>query len=144
MWNLFMFVLVAPYKVFIRTGSRQGAGTDASVYMQIFGDQGDTGIIDVKQVMLSTSGQFAANSECKLEMETVDVGMVRNLLNRAACINISAERSPFTSEVAGSILSENFLNATRTVLHSCEKSQSTLCQKSWVFSGYSVSSHREC
>ena len=57
-------------------GSRQTAGTDASVYMQIFGDQGDAGIIDLKQVMLSTSGQFAAGKECKLEMETVDVGMV--------------------------------------------------------------------
>ena len=45
--------------------------------MQIFGDQGDTGIIDLKQVMLSTSGQFAAGTECKLEMETVDIGMVK-------------------------------------------------------------------
>ena len=34
-----------------------------------------------------------------------------------------SERSPFTSEVAGSILSENFLNVTRAsspVLYSCE------------------------
>ena len=62
--------------MFIRTASRQAAGTDASVYMQIFGDQGDTGIIDLKQIMLSTSGQFVAGHECKFEMETVDVGMV--------------------------------------------------------------------
>ncbi|XP_028399626.1 lipoxygenase homology domain-containing protein 1-like isoform X2 [Dendronephthya gigantea] len=70
---------VAPYKVFIRTGSRQGAGTDASVYMQIFGDQGDTGIIDLKQIMLSTSGQFVADHECKFDMETVDVGMLEKV-----------------------------------------------------------------
>ena len=76
--TIFCISLVAPYKVFIRTGLRQGAGTDASVYMQIFGEQGDTGIIDLKQVMLSTSGQFASGMECKMEMETVDVGMVSN------------------------------------------------------------------
>jgi hypothetical protein len=44
---------------------------------------------------------------------------------------------PFTSEAAGSSLSENFLNATRT-RSSCEKSKkSSLCRKSWVSSGYS-------
>jgi hypothetical protein len=44
---------------------------------------------------------------------------------------------PFTSKVAGSNLTENFPNATRTQ-SSCEKSKkSTLCRKSWVFSGYS-------
>jgi hypothetical protein len=46
---------------------------------------------------------------------------------------------PFTPEAAGSSLSENFLNATRTQ-SSCEKSKkSTLCRKSWVSSGYSGS-----
>lgn len=68
---------VATYKVFIRTGNRLNSGTDASVYMQIFGDLGDTGIIDLKQVMTSTRGQFSAGNECKFEMDTVDVGMVR-------------------------------------------------------------------
>ncbi len=43
-----------------------------------------------------------------------------------------SEHSPFTSEAAGSILRENFLNVTR-----CEKSPSTPCRKSWVFSGHS-------
>lgn len=74
---MYLLYLVAPYKITIRTGSRPGAGTDANVYMQIFGEQGDTGIIDLKQVMLTTSGQFADGRECKLELETVDVGMVR-------------------------------------------------------------------
>jgi hypothetical protein len=44
---------------------------------------------------------------------------------------------PFTSEAAGSSLSENFPNATRTQ-SSCEKSKkSTLCRRPWVSSGYS-------
>ncbi|XP_046860542.1 lipoxygenase homology domain-containing protein 1-like isoform X2 [Xenia sp. Carnegie-2017] len=70
---------VATYKVFIRTGNRLNSGTDASVYMQIFGDLGDTGIIDLKQVMTSTRGQFSAGNECKFEMDTVDVGMLEKV-----------------------------------------------------------------
>jgi hypothetical protein len=39
----------------------------------------------------------------------------------------SSKQQPFTSEFVGSILATD----------SCEKSQSTLCRKSWVFSGCS-------
>jgi hypothetical protein len=50
---------------------------------------------------------------------------------------------PFTSEAAGSSLSENFLNATRTK-SSCEKSKSQRSAESRGFSpGTPVSSHRE-
>ena len=51
---------------------------------------------------------------------------------------------PFTSEAAGSSLSENFLNATRTQ-SSCEKSKSQRSAESHGFPpGTPVSSHREC
>ena len=50
---------------------------------------------------------------------------------------------PFTSEAAGSSLSENFLNATRTQ-SSCEKSKSQRSAESrWFPPGNPVSSHRE-
>ena len=50
---------------------------------------------------------------------------------------------PFTSEAAGSSLSENFLNVTRTQ-SSCEKSKSQRSAESRGFSpGTPVSSHRE-
>jgi hypothetical protein len=39
----------------------------------------------------------------------------------------SSEQAPFNSEIVGSILATD----------SCEKSRSTLCRKSWVFSGAS-------
>ncbi len=52
-----------------------------------------------------------------------------------------SERSPFTSEVAGSILNENV--TPTPVLHSCEKSWSTICRKSYVSPGAPVSSHNE-
>ena len=42
----------------------------------------------------------------------------------------SSGQAPFTSEIVGSNLGSDSL-------HSSGKSSSTLCQKSWVFSGYS-------
>ncbi len=52
-----------------------------------------------------------------------------------------SERSPFTSEVAGSILSENFLNVNRST------HVKKVCQHSAESRGFSpgtpVSSHRE-
>ena len=55
-----------------------------------------------------------------------------------------SERSPFTSEVAGSILSENFLNVTRTQCSTHVKRVSQHSAESRGFSpGTPVSSHRE-
>ncbi len=55
-----------------------------------------------------------------------------------------SERSPFTSEVAGSILSENFLNVTQT---QCSTHVKKVCQRSAESRGFSpgtpVSSQRE-
>ena len=55
-----------------------------------------------------------------------------------------SERSPFTSEVACSILSENSLNVTRT---QCSTHVKKVCQRSAESRGFSpgtpVSSHRE-
>ncbi len=55
-----------------------------------------------------------------------------------------SERSPFTSEVVGSILSENFLNATRVQCSTHVKRVSQHSADSRGFSlGTPVSSHRE-
>ena len=35
--------LVVQYAVSVHTGSKRGAGTDANVFLNIFGEQGDTG-----------------------------------------------------------------------------------------------------
>ena len=47
--------------------------------------------------------------------------------NKQTMVAQSSEQAPFTSEIVGSILATD----------SCEKSKSTLCRKSWVFSGCS-------
>ena len=64
------------------------------------------------------------------------------MILRIIIIIPNTERSPFTSEVAGLILSENFLNVTRTQCstHVKKVCQHVLCRKSWVFSEHS---HRE-
>ncbi len=55
-----------------------------------------------------------------------------------------SERSPFTSEVAGSILSENVLNVTRAQYSTHVKRVSQHSAESRGFSpGTPVSSHRE-
>ncbi len=55
-----------------------------------------------------------------------------------------SERSPFTSEVAGSILRENFLNVTRTHCSTRVKRVSQHSAESRGFSlGTPVSSHKE-
>ena len=55
-----------------------------------------------------------------------------------------SERSPFNSEVAGSILSENFLNVTRAQCSTHVKRVSQHSAESRGFSlGTPVSSHRE-
>ena len=55
-----------------------------------------------------------------------------------------SERSPFTSEAAGSILSENFLNVTRTQCFTHVKRASQHSAESRGFSpGAPVSSHRK-
>ena len=55
-----------------------------------------------------------------------------------------SERSPFTSEVAGSILSENFPNVTRTQYSANVRRVSQHSAESRGFSpGAPVSSHRE-
>ena len=66
----------------------------------------------------------------------------RNKLLNGALVAQWSERSPFTSEIAGPILRENFLNVTRT---QCDvKRVSQHSAESRGFSpGAPVSSHRE-
>jgi hypothetical protein len=72
------------------------------------------------------------------------IGDPRYLRFKGASVAKWLAHLPFTSEAAGSSLSENFLNATRTQ-SSCEKSKKS--QRSAESRGFSpgtpVSSHRE-
>ncbi len=74
------------------------------------------------------------------------MGPRKNDGTRRASVAQWSERSPFTPEVAGSILNENFLNVTRTQYSTHVKRVSQLhSAESRGFSpGTPVSSHREC
>ena len=79
---------------------------------------------------------FVANLEI-LRFFSVGKSNARGLMHRS-------ERSPFTSEVAGSILSENFLNVTRIQCSTHVKKVSQHSAESRGFSpGAPVSSHKE-
>ncbi|XP_070707153.1 lipoxygenase homology domain-containing protein 1 [Pempheris klunzingeri] len=63
------------YKVSVMTGDVYGAGTDANVFLTVYGDQGDTG--ERKLSKSETNGnKFERGSVDKFTMEAVDLGQV--------------------------------------------------------------------
>ena len=53
---------IETYHVAVKTGDKMGAGTDANVYMQLFGEENDSGIIQLK----------ASNNRNKWERDQID------------------------------------------------------------------------
>ncbi|XP_060927887.1 lipoxygenase homology domain-containing protein 1 [Limanda limanda] len=63
------------YQVSVRTGDTQGAGTDANVFLTIYGDLGDTG--ERKLVKSeSNKNKFERGAVDKFSIEAVDLGQV--------------------------------------------------------------------
>ena len=71
----FFSFLVADYSVRIKTGNVKNAATDSNVYFQVFGDKGDTGVIELKQIC-DTKDKFLRGANTKINLQTVDVGNV--------------------------------------------------------------------
>lgn len=59
----------------IKTGNLKNAGTDSNIYLQVFGDKGDTGVIELKQIC-DTTDKFQRGMNTKINLQTVDVGNV--------------------------------------------------------------------
>ena len=53
---------VQTYSITLKTGNRKNAGTDSNVYFQVFGDRGDTGVIELKQICEPTGMLQKASS----------------------------------------------------------------------------------
>lgn len=68
-------VLVADYSVRIKTGSMKNAATESNIYLQVFGDKGDTGVVELKQIC-DTKDKFSRGAITKINLQTVDVGNV--------------------------------------------------------------------
>ncbi|KAK2899220.1 hypothetical protein Q8A67_010638 [Cirrhinus molitorella] len=63
------------YKVSVRTGDMHGAGTDANVFLTIYGDLGDTGERKLSKSE-SSSNKFERGAVDKFSIEAVDLGQV--------------------------------------------------------------------
>ena len=82
----------------IKTGNVKNAGTDSNIYLQIFGDKGDTGVIELKQIC-DTKDRFQRGANTKIILQTVDVGNVSywSLVNCTACYYLGVEGTATTN-----------------------------------------------
>ncbi|XP_060083246.1 lipoxygenase homology domain-containing protein 1-like [Ylistrum balloti] len=69
---------VIRYEVYIHTGSLWNAGTDANVYMTIYGDRGDTG---VRQLFAEAkTSVFRQGQEDRFTVEAVSLGRLKRVI----------------------------------------------------------------
>ncbi|XP_022094211.1 lipoxygenase homology domain-containing protein 1-like isoform X2 [Acanthaster planci] len=61
------------YHVSVKTGDERSAGTDANVHIKLFGEDGDTGLIPLKQSE-NTKNKFERGRTDKFTLEAVDIG----------------------------------------------------------------------
>ena len=66
------------YQINVYTGDVKGAGTNANVFVTIYGQNGDTGERPLKQRFRDL---FERNQEDKFEIEVVDLGKYNALRN---------------------------------------------------------------
>lgn len=69
------------YRVKIKTGEVFGAGTDADVYLKIFGKKGDSGKVALRTAK-STGNKFEGGQIDSFDLEFEDLGKVRNDTSR--------------------------------------------------------------
>ncbi len=75
-YNLFTFVIPATsYHISVKTGDERSAGTDANVFIKLFGKDGDTGMLPLKQAE-NNKNKFERGRTDKFIVEAVDFGKV--------------------------------------------------------------------
>lgn len=75
--EIFFFLAATSYLVSVRTGDVRGAGTDANVFVQIFGAKGDTGKLQLRSAE-NTKNKFERSRTDQFVLEAVDIGKVGN------------------------------------------------------------------
>ena len=63
----------------VRTGDVRGAGSDANVFVQIYGEKGDTGKLQLRSAE-NTKNKFERGRTDQFVLEAVDIGKVSHLL----------------------------------------------------------------
>ena len=68
-------VVAATYNLSIKVGDVKGSGTDGNVYIQLFGERGNTAKIQLRQAG-DTRNKFEKGRTYKFTVDTVDIGKV--------------------------------------------------------------------
>ena len=66
-------------------GDVKGSGTDGNVYIQLFGERGNTAKIQLRQAG-DTRNKFEKGRTYKFTVDTVDIGKVRKILGNSKLI----------------------------------------------------------
>jgi len=72
---LFICVSATSYHARVKTGDVRGAGTDANVYIMIFGETGDTGKLQLRQAD-NTKDKWERGRTDMFTLEAMDIGKV--------------------------------------------------------------------
>ena len=76
-----MKCLGVTYEVEVRTGKVPGSGTDSNVFIRIFGEHADTGVIQLK-TSATNKNKFEIGSVDLFIIEAEEIGQVRYLCNK--------------------------------------------------------------
>ena len=66
------------YHVYVYTGDKFGAGTDADVYIQLFGEEDDTGTVNLKSSK-THKNKFERNKMDEFVVQAVDIGDLQKI-----------------------------------------------------------------
>lgn len=67
------------YHISVKTGDVRGAGTDANVYINIFGENKDTGKLQLRQSQ-NIKDKWERGRTCLFTIEAMDIGKIKKLL----------------------------------------------------------------
>lgn len=73
--TLIVLFSATSYHVALKTGDVREAGTDANVFVQIYGEQGDTGKLHLRTAE-NTKNKFERGRTDQFVLEAVDIGKV--------------------------------------------------------------------
>ncbi|XP_078580092.1 lipoxygenase homology domain-containing protein 1-like isoform X2 [Branchiostoma floridae x Branchiostoma japonicum] len=76
--GLEMMAQTTTYRVNVKTGDVRGAGTDANVYIILYGENDDTGIMQLK-TSKNNSNKFERNQLDEFTLEAVDIGDLKKI-----------------------------------------------------------------
>ena len=70
-----MFYILVTYNLSMKVGDVHGSGADGNVYIQLFGTEGKTAKIQLRQAG-DTRNRFEKGKTYKFTVDTVDIGQV--------------------------------------------------------------------